>query len=51
MYFSIINEKLKIRKNNNFSNFDRMAMNLDFDNKVLFNKLNKYFNNNIKLSL
>ncbi len=26
-------------------------MNLDFDNKDLFNKLNEYFNNNIKLSL
>jgi tRNA A-37 threonylcarbamoyl transferase component Bud32 len=28
-----------------------MAINLDFDNKILFNKLNTYFNDNINLSL
>jgi tRNA A-37 threonylcarbamoyl transferase component Bud32 len=28
-----------------------MSFNLDYSNKVLYNKLNQYFNNNIKLSL
>ncbi len=50
-YLFYIKVVLETRKYKDISYFLKMTVNLDFDYKILFNKLNNYFFNNVKLSL